>query len=345
MIAIFHLFWNPLEARPRALVRTLIHFLLTLVVLIVVLIPLEVVNQVFWQASQEDAGYLLAGASLQSVVIVIACFVCCLWPDRRRFAALGFEDFRASDLLFGLILGAALMLLIFGVEYAGGRIQIERFGRSTDANLMSWSATQVSWLGLMVLVGISEEILSRGYHLKNLAEGTRFLGAVPSLIIACLLSSIVFGILHGLNPHATMVSNISVILAGIFLATLRVATGSLAAPIGAHITWNYFQGPLLGFPVSGNSVPGAFMEIQHTGPTWLTGGEFGPEASILGWGACCTGIAVTILRASLKSRSRHRLQGSVVALIRYDRRRRGRSPFKEGAPPDLPGASDASMEA
>jgi hypothetical protein len=98
-----------------------------------------------------------------------------------------------------------------------------------------------------------------------------------------LISSAVFAILHANNPNASLISTLNILLAGIFLASGYLWTGQLAIPIGLHISWNFFQGSVFGFPVSGTISPGlGLIQIQQSGPPDWTGGAFGPEAGILG---------------------------------------------------------------
>ena len=88
---------------------------------------------------------------------------------------------------------------------------------------------------------------------------------------------------HALNPGATAATTTKIALAGIFLALPFLLTGKLALSIGVHIAWNFFQGNVFGFPVSGNSMfrTTIFNTVQG-GPELWTGGTFGPEAGLLG---------------------------------------------------------------
>jgi hypothetical protein len=150
----------------------------------------------------------------------------------------------------------------------------------------------LSALLAFVAVGFYEELFSRGYQLRNLAEGLngRLLGARGGLLLAWLLSSLVFGLLHGANPGATPVSTANIVVAGLMLGLGYLLTGELAIPIGLHIAWNFFEGNVFGFPTSGAEAGATFIAIVQGGPELWTGGAFGPEAGLLGLGgmlACC----------------------------------------------------------
>jgi hypothetical protein len=123
------------------------------------------------------------------------------------------------------------------------------------------------------MVGLVEETDARGYILQNLAEGIRFWPAV-------LVSSLYFGLLHLLNPGAGVTSTLGIFFAGVLLALGYYATGRLWFSIGLHAGWNFAEGPILGFLVSGLNMGGLFR-LRITGPDWLMGGAFGPEAGAL----------------------------------------------------------------
>ena len=107
---------------------------------------------------------------------------------------------------------------------------------------------------MWVAVGVNEELVFRGYWLKNLAEGLagRRLRARPALALAVAFSSITFGLAHLTNHNATAFSTLNIMLGGLLLSLPVLWTGELATSIGLHVAWNLFEGTIYGFPVSGD---------------------------------------------------------------------------------------------
>lgn len=219
--------------------------------------------------------------------------------DRRPFADLGFHLDRNwwTDLGFGLLQGALLMVIIFVVELAAGWVTVTGTLVTRQADTGFLPAILVP-LVIFLAVGFYEELFSRGYQLQNLAEGLTWNLISPraAIVIATLLSSAAFGVLHAANPNASVVSTVNLVIAGLHLATGYLLTGQLAIPIGLHITWNFFQGNVFGFPVSGVDYRSAtVISIEQGGPDLWTGGAFGPEAGLVGLGAMVVGVVMTIL--------------------------------------------------
>jgi membrane protease YdiL (CAAX protease family) len=204
--------------------------------------------------------------------------------DRRTWADLGLDLNRrwAVDLLAGLVLGVLLMAGVFLTQLAAGWARVAQAG---VPELVGWFGT----LALFLVVGFYEELFVRGWLLTNVAEGFSWLGERLATAIAVFASAAVFGVLHFANPNATLASTLGITAAGVFLGWAFVRTASLALPVGVHITWNFAQGSLFGFPVSGIGTPATVVETVVTGPTLLTGGEFGPEAGLVGLGASVVG--------------------------------------------------------
>jgi membrane protease YdiL (CAAX protease family) len=206
--------------------------------------------------------------------------------DRRPFADFGFHVSGGwwLDLCFGMVLGASLMSAIFLVELGFGWITVTGVFR-TFVPGTPFALAMLLPTTFFVCVGIYEELLFRGYQVRNAAEGLNLpvVGPRKAVILAWVLSSTFFGYLHANNPNATLLSTFNIALAGLMLGFGYVLTGELAIPIGLHITWNLFQGGVFGFPVSGRGPFGAsVLSTDGGGPGLWTGGPFGPEAGLLG---------------------------------------------------------------
>jgi hypothetical protein len=131
----------------------------------------------------------------------------------------------------------------------------------------------ISFFVIFIFVGLNEELLSRGYHLQTIASGLILFWGV-------VISSAVFGLLHLGNPNATWVSAAGIFFAGVYLAYGYIRTKQLWLSIGLHIGWNFFEGVVFGFPVSGLDIY-ALTRITVRGPELWTGGAFGPEAGLI----------------------------------------------------------------
>ncbi|MCC6146142.1 MAG: CPBP family intramembrane metalloprotease [Anaerolineaceae bacterium] len=251
-------------------------------------IPLGLDNRFPYQLSSwvQTVGILIVTLSILFTLLLAAKFL-----DRRQFADFGFHLDKNwwRDFIFGLLLGAGLMGAIFLLEFSAGWVSIERILSSSNSAPF-WQGWFQS-LFLFICVGIYEESISRGYLLLNLAEGFRFSRISPKWAVRLAWggSSVVFGLLHAGNPHASVLSTINLIAAGLFLGLGYVLTRELAIPIGLHITWNFFQGNVFGFPVSGTTPAGTLFTIQQHGQDLITGGRFGPEAGLIGIAAMLLG--------------------------------------------------------
>lgn len=301
---LLRLFWNPRERRVRLLVRLVGQMVIFGLLLVGLIIPAGLaVGLRTGQAADSLGGVAIEAPEflvISSVATLLATLAS-LWVagrllDRRPLAGFGFNLSRAwwHDLAFGLALGAALMTGIFLVELAAGWVTVRGTFQTAQPG-RSFLGAMAMPVVLFLCVGIYEEALARGYLLRNLSEGLnfRFVGRRGAILLAWIISSIVFGALHAGNPNATLVSTANLVIAGLFLGLGTVLTGQLALPIGLHITWNLFQGNVYGFPVSGGDFTQAtVIAIAQGGPDWLTGGAFGPEAGVLGLVSTLLGMAL-----------------------------------------------------
>lgn len=299
MERLYALFGNPEERRLRAGWRLLVATVVYLVAGIAAVLAAEAILVSVGAPSLATGEFsppvLAATGITQLVAYGGATWLLAVVIDRRTIPDFGLRLSRGwlADLGFGLALGAGLQTGIFAVALAAGWLQITGIGVTSrpGASFAGWLlAAAVGYLA----VGIYEELLFRGYVLTNLSEGLSRLDRRAAVGLAVAISSVVFSVLHGTNPNASAVSVVSLTLAGIFLAVGFVYTGSLAIPIGIHITWNFFQGVVWGFPVSGVDAGVTIVAVDVIGPTAFTGGAFGPEAGLLGTAAKLVGIAAIL---------------------------------------------------
>jgi len=127
---------------------------------------------------------------------------------------------------------------------------------------------------VMALVGFWEELVFRGYILQNMAEGV---GMTTAIVVSCLL----YGLVHSANPNATLLSTGIIVLFGYLRIYGYLGTGQLWLSIGMHAGWNFFQATVFGFAASGHSEAHTLLTHEPLAADWLSGGHFGPEASVL----------------------------------------------------------------
>jgi uncharacterized protein len=309
-----HIFWNTNEKRLRALWRILFQLAIFVWFAGLCSLPIIFLNYFIKKGiNLEDPIISLISAAALMVAMLISLWACGHWVDRRSISNYGFHFSRRwmTDFAFGLFLGAFLMGIIFAIEYLAGWVTISAFLTRADANTPFFIGL-IETIALFLMVGFYEESFSRGYQLRNIAEGLNLGPISPStsLVIAWGVSSSLFGLLHAGNPNATWISTLNLVLAGLFLGLGFVLTGDLAISIGLHITWNFFQGNIFGFPVSGTSPIVSFIGISQKGSDLFTGGAFGPEAGLLGLSAILLG-SILILVWVYTTRKQIRLASSL----------------------------------
>ena len=185
--------------------------------------------------------------------------------EHRRPDELGLR-FAVPELIGGVITGAAMFAAVMAIMTTFDLYRIE------------WHGVVPAWRagGLAIQAALVEEVLVRGVILRLL---WRAFGPLAAFAI----SAAIFGLGHLFNPGGTIVAALCVALeAGVMLGAFYALTGRLWTSIGVHAAWNFTQGYLFGAAVSGGSIGPAFANstARVGAPTWLTGGAFGPEASL-----------------------------------------------------------------
>ena len=199
----------------------------------------------------------------------ILLFFWLMLVERRRFSSLGFE--KPGWLMKfgrGLLLGTALFLGVVLLMALPGYIQ-----RGTPAPPPALLAVLIILPG-WILQGSLEEVVLRGWLMP-------VIGVRSHPWLGVLLSSLLFAILHLLNPAVTPLAVLNLVLAGLLFALVALWEGGLWGACALHAAWNWTQGSLLSFPVSGNLLQGpTWLTLSENGPDLVTGGAFGPEGGM-----------------------------------------------------------------
>ena len=278
------------EPRLRAGWRLILQGVLQLVLLMLAGVAVLLGMRRMFTGSEGSftSAQLVVTQIAELAAVTLSVFVARRYLDRRSFASLGLQAGRRSvlDLVAGIGITFLMMGLIFAAAWMLGWLKLTGFAWQVQ------SANEVGlelliFLVVCLLVGWNEELMSRGYHLQTLASGlTQGWGWI--------LSSTVFGVLHLANPHANWMAVVGIVLAGLFLGYAYIRTGQLWLSIGLHTGWNFFEGVVFGFPVSG--LPFYHLtRITVSGPDIWTGGQFGPEAGLLLIPALAVGFGLVSL--------------------------------------------------
>lgn len=221
-------------------------------------------------ANASPLQHALSILSLQLLPAPIAYLLLVRLIEQRSVDELSLRDIPVFG-IGGLITGALLFSLVVGALWVLGVYHV------------TGTRTAVDWLPQILVTGIGagigEEIIARGvlFRIVEEARGTW---------VALAVSALFFGGAHIFNPGATLWSSAAIAIeAGLMLGLLYQVTRSLWACIGLHAAWNIMQGTVYGIPVSGGVAQGWLLS-RRTGPVWLSGGDFGAEASVVALTVC-----------------------------------------------------------
>ena len=194
-----------------------------------------------------------------------------------------------TNVVVGTLITMIAIGAVFTVQVAAGMTVVDRIG-SGNALLADISS--------FLIVPFIEEFIFRCAILGAL------LAWIPRSSVAILISAMVFGGLHAANPHASVLAVASTTLGGIAYGMAFASTRRIWLPFGLHFGWNYAEGRVFGFHLSGGAVRGAapFIQQHDLGPTLLTGGEYGPEGGLIGIGARLLVLALLAAWISLQRR-------------------------------------------
>lgn len=226
-----------------------------------------------WERLSASLEFRLLVASLCAVPsTLLAAYLLFRLLDRRSFRTLGlwFYDGWRRELGAGLAGGFLLLSIVVGLLALAGQIhfRVQPLDALGTLRGLGWT------LALLLPAAAHEELLFRGYPFQRLVEAW---GAFAPVV----LLSAVFGLVHLRNPAATLFSTANTVLMGILLALAYLKTRGLWLPIGLHFVWNFSMGFLYSLPISGLVLSRRLFVAEIGNRVWLSGGNYGPEGSVL----------------------------------------------------------------
>ena len=222
--------------------------------------------------------------------VILITFLCRNFLDGQSFISLGLNiKGYSNEAMLGIFIPIAMLgagtLMLTGLGY----LKFIEVTFSTDI---------IKELSFLIAVAFVEEIIFRGYLLNNLMQST-------NKWIALFITAALFAAVHMGNPGANILPGINVFAAGVLLGVNYIYTKNLWFSISFHFAWNTFQGPVLGYDVSGLKMT-TLIEQSIDGPTLITGGTFGFEGSII----CLALIIFNVLMLALVFYNRYNQQSN-----------------------------------
>jgi membrane protease YdiL (CAAX protease family) len=247
--------------------------------LLAVVLMILAVQQVLFK----NLPRILGGTSL--ALLVLATYVAASkWIERRTPSELSVRRL-LPDIATGFAIGFVLFAISMGILWAASVYHPARGGTA------NWLA---NGLVSALMAGVVEETLFRGLLFR---VSSKILGTWGALLFTAAL----FGAAHAFNPGATFSSSLAIAIeAGVLLGAAYAATHSLWVPIGLHIGWNFTESSIFSMTGSGYSVSAGLIRGSLSGPRILTGGQFGPEASIVAVIVCLAAALYFIRRIATR---------------------------------------------
>jgi hypothetical protein len=192
--------------------------------------------------------------------------------EQKPLAVVGlaFHPYWVKELCMGLGIGGIMIVAVGGGEALLGLARFARNPLPARAEFAYGSGLAL----VLIIAATNEELVFRGYPFQKLVESLGPVGAVAA-------GSAFFGLAHLGNSHHTWLSTVNTTLVGIPLSIAYLRTRSLWMPVGMHFAWNYVQGFVFGFPVSGFTFSPSLLKVQVHGAAWLTGSDYGPEGGVI----------------------------------------------------------------
>jgi membrane protease YdiL (CAAX protease family) len=229
-------------------------------------------------------GSAVIGETL-TFAIVIGVSLGLSFVEGRRVSVYGINRANVLDFFPGAFWGLATLSLLVVALHASHVLFFD--ARMLHGPAIYWYG--LKWMLVFLVVGLTEEYITRGFLQFTLTRGLMGLGSMLSpgharavaFWIAAIVMSAIFAALHLGNPGETAPGIAMVFLAGMLFSYALWRTGSLWWAIGFHMTWDWAQSFLWGVPDSGGLSAGRLFQTHVAGNVWLSGGADGPEGSVL----------------------------------------------------------------
>ncbi len=276
MSRVIALFYNAEQRRLRALWRLLAQMGIFLLLIMAAATALRA-------SDAADAAWSLT----PPLAAILSIHLACRLLDRRPLGSLGLQVGRRwwAELVVGGLLGSAAVGAVVAALCLLGLASVQ--GRSAAGSAPGNTGAPLTWaIAYYVVAGLAEELLFRGYWLRNVAEGLTGSRLAPraALAVSALICSILFALAHGGHNGLPVLAALNTFAAGLLLCLMVALTGRLALAVGFHIAWNITQGPVFGLSVSGlDDLSGGVLQtvIAPDAPALLVGGAYGPEGGLL----------------------------------------------------------------
>lgn len=240
---------------------------LAVIIVTIIGIPFLTVLQKLGKEGANKMFYFVLSETLMLVGVFLSAWI--VWHFRgvslarlKHSLAMHWQDW-----LSGMLLAIVLYAVGFGISLLAGAVEVTGVTFNPSSLLISFV--------FFLLVAITEEFALRGFVLERMLQGG------VNKFWALFLSAALFSLIHIGNPNFDFLSFINILLAGILLGSSYIYTRNLCFPIALHWFWNWIQGPVLGYEVSGNKFCDGLLTLHLPEANLINGGAFGFEGSIL----------------------------------------------------------------
>ena len=251
-----------------------------LLALVLIGVPFAFGAKLIQLALPADPDWRVVGNLLRGTWMLCVHLGYVRWVERRPALELGLRG-AGREFAAGTGLATLLIAAFVGLLAVTGHYRLQGLDPA-----QGWVALS-SVLPAMLVVAIAEELLLRGLLFRLLEQAW---GSWAALAV----SSLIFGLLHQFNPHASLYTSLALALQlGLMFAAAYMLTRRIWLCTGLHFGWNFAQAGLFGLPMSGFE-PKAWFQAEVDGPSWLSGGAFGAEGAVPSL-LLCLGLSAWLL--------------------------------------------------